>query len=278
MGSDFGGNHGTESAMHRSVEGDTAGRQPLTPSTEPVLGGETIAAISTPTGEGAIAVVRLSGAAAVSVAQQIFRSSGKPQTFPSNTQHFGEIVDGDHVVGQAMLSIHRAPRSYTGEDVVEISCHGGILVTARVLEACLRAGARAARPGEFTERAFLNGKVDLTQAEAIMDLIRARSDLALRSAQEQLEGRLGEAVGAIREDLVGMLAHLEASIDFPEEGIQPDEGVRLRTRLEQVMEKMRNLLSTAGQGRVLREGVRAVIYGPTNAGKSSLLNCLLGYR
>ncbi len=263
--------------MHRSVEGDTAESGALTPSTEPVLDGETIAAISTPTGEGAIAVVRLSGRAAVRVTEQIFRSAEKPETFRSHTQHFGEIVDDGRVVDQAVVSIHRAPRSYTGEDVVEISCHGGILVTAHVLEACLRAGARAARPGEFTERAFLNGKLDLTQAEAIMDLIRARSDLALRSAQEQLEGRLGEAVRGIRGDLVKMLAHLEASIDFPEEGIQPDEGQSLRTRLEAVMEKIRALLATAGQGRVLREGVRAVIYGPTNAGKSSLLNRLLGF-
>src|SRR3954468_1337624 len=278
MGQDFGGNHGTESTMHRSVERDSGESAALSAPAEPASMAETIAAISTPMGEGAIAVVRLSGSAAVGVADQIFRSSEKPATFASHTQHFGEVLDGGRVVDQAVLSIHRAPRSYTGEDVVEISCHGGILVTALVLEACLRAGARAARPGEFTERAFLNGKLDLTQAEAIMDLIRARSDLALRSAQEQLEGRLGKTVRGLREDLVGMLAHLEASIDFPEEGIQPDEGVRLRTRLEQVMDKMRNLLSTAGQGRVLREGARAVICGPTNAGKSSLLNCLLGYR
>src|SRR3954469_17051350 len=229
MGPDLGGNDGTESAMHRSVEGDIAEPVALTASTAAGLGEETIAAISTPTGEGAIAVVRLSGPAAVGVAGRIFRGSENPETFESHTQHFGEIVDDGRVVDQAVLSIHRAPRSYTGEDVVEISCHGGILVTALVLEACLRAGARAARPGEFTERAFLNGKLDLTQAEAIMDLIRARSDLALRSAQEQLEGRLGEAVRELRVDLVTMLAHAEASIDFPEEGIQPDEGQPLRS-------------------------------------------------
>ena len=247
--------------MHRSVERDTGEPAGLSSLTEPALSGETIAAISTPTGEGAIAVVRLSGPNAVSVAEQVFRSSEKPGTFASHTQHFGEIFDGDRVVDQAVLSIHRAPRSYTGEDVVEISCHGGILITARVLEACLRAGARAARPGEFTERAFLNGKLDLTQAEAVMDLIRARSDLALRSAQEQLEGRLGDAVRELRTDLVTILAHLEASIDFPEEGIQPDEGLRFRARLEAAMDKIRTLLATAGQGRVLREGVRGP--GPT---------------
>jgi tRNA modification GTPase len=176
-----------------------------------------------------------------------------------------------------ILSIHRAPSSYTGEDVVEISCHGGILVTAQVLDACLRAGARGARPGEFTERAFLNGKMDLTQAEAVMDLIRARTDLALRSAQEQLEGALGERIAAIRSDLIDLLVHLEAAIDFPEEGIAPDQGEKLRKRLESIREQMRGLLATADRGRVLREGLRVVIYGPTNAGKSSLLNRLLGY-
>ena len=166
-----------------------------------VAPGETIAAISTPMGEGAIAVVRVSGENAIAVADRLFRGSEKPWEFPLHAQRFGEIVEGERVIDQVVLSVHRAPASYTGEDLVEISCHGGILVTAQVLEACLGAGARAARPGEFTERAFLNGKMDLTQAEAVMDLIRARTDLALRSAHEQLEGRLGEKIAAIRCDV-----------------------------------------------------------------------------
>ncbi|MFN2623248.1 MAG: tRNA uridine-5-carboxymethylaminomethyl(34) synthesis GTPase MnmE [Chthoniobacterales bacterium] len=248
--------------MHRSLEGNS---------------GETIAAISTPLGEGAIAIVRVSGEEAIAVADEIFRGNEKPSDFLSHTQRLGEIVEGERVIDQAMLSVHRAPASYTGEDLVEISCHGGILVTAQVLTACLAAGARAARPGEFTERAFLNGKLDLTQAEAVMDLIRARTDLALRSAHEQLEGRLGEKVGEIRSEVVNLLAHLEAAIDFPEEGIAPDEGAQLRQRLDSVREQIRALLATADQGRILREGLRVVIYGPTNAGKSSLLNRLLGY-
>jgi tRNA modification GTPase len=176
-----------------------------------------------------------------------------------------------------VLSIHRAPASYTCEDLVEISCHGGALVSAKVLESCLRAGARAARPGEFTERAFLNGKMDLTQAEAVIDLIRAKTDLALRSATEQLEGRLGEKIRKIRDQLISLLAHIDASIDFPEEGIAPDEGETLRARLDSVREEIAALVATADQGRILREGVRVVIYGATNAGKSSLLNRLLGY-
>src|SRR5207253_1640606 len=198
--------------------------------------------------------------------------------FASHVQHFGEIVDEtERLIDQVMMSIHRAPASYTGEDLAEISCHGGMLVSARVLEACLRAGARAARPGEFTERAFLNGKMDLTQAEAVIDLIRARTDLALRSATEQLQGRLGDQIRKIRDELIALLAHINASIDFPEEGIAPDEGEMLCARLDSVCEEIAALLATADQGRVLREGVRVVIYGATNAGKSSLLNRLLGY-
>ncbi|MDQ6940878.1 MAG: tRNA uridine-5-carboxymethylaminomethyl(34) synthesis GTPase MnmE, partial [Verrucomicrobiota bacterium] len=192
-------------------------------------------------------------------------------------QHLGEILAGERVVDQVMLSVHRAPQSYTGEDLVEISCHGGIVVSAQVLEACLTSGARAARGGEFTERAYLNGKMDLTQAEAVIDLIRAQTDLALRSATEQLEGKLGAAIRMIRDAIVDLLAHVEAAIDFPEEGISPDTEEKLRARLAQICEKIDALLATEQRGRILREGVRVVIYGATNAGKSSLLNRLLGY-
>lgn len=239
---------------------------------------DTIAAISTPPGEGAIALVRVSGADAIAVAGKIFRGKNKPSEFSPQLQHFGEIVDETgQLIDQVMMSIHRAPISYTGEDLVEISCHGGALVTARVLEACLRAGARGARAGEFTERAFLNGKIDLTQAEAVIDLIRAKTDLALRSATEQLEGRLGHQIRKIRDAIVDLVANIEASIDFPEEGITPDDSEKLRARLDSIREEITALLATADQGRILREGVRVVIYGATNAGKSSLLNRLLGY-
>jgi len=239
---------------------------------------DTIAAVSTPPGEGAIALVRVSGANAVGVADKIFHGKEMPSRFEPHVQHFGEIFGPERrLIDQVMLSVHRAPASYTGEDLIEISCHGGMLVSAKVLEACLRAGARAARPGEFTERAFLNGKMDLTQAEAVIDLIRAKTDLALRSATEQLEGRLGEKIRKIRDELVELLAHINASIDFPEEGITPDEGETLRARLGSIREEIAALLATADQGRILREGVRVVIYGATNAGKSSLLNRLLGY-
>src|SRR5438034_2277789 len=239
---------------------------------------DTIAAVSTPPGEGAIALVRVSGSNAVGVADKIFHGKDTPSQFESRVQHFGEIFGSEgRLIDRVVLSVHRAPRSYTGEDLIEISCHGGTLVSAKVLEACLRAGARAARPGEFTERAFLNGKMDLTQAEAVIDLIRAKTDLALRSATEQLEGRLGEKIRKIRDDLISLLAHIDASIDFPEEGIAPDEGETLRGRLDSVREQIDALLATADQGRILREGVRVVIYGATNAGKPILLNRLAGH-
>jgi tRNA modification GTPase len=264
--------------MHRSLEGSSvqspteviARRVALTE-------GDTIAAISTPAGEGAIAIVRISGPGAIDAADEIFRGKEKPSAFQSQVQHVGEIYDAERVIDQVMLSVHRAPASYTGEDLVEISCHGGVLVTARILEACLRTGARGARAGEFTERAFLNGKIDLTQAEAVIDLIRAKTDLALRSATEQLEGRLGLEIKGIRDKLISLLAHIEAAIDFPEEGISPDNTETLCDRLESIKKMISGLISTADQGRILREGVRVVIYGATNAGKSSLLNRLVGH-
>src|SRR3984893_15055067 len=263
--------------MHRSAKDSTLLRSTSSRETE-LIPAETIAAISTPTGEGAIALVRISGSGAIPIAGKPFHCKGRPEPFVSHVLHLGEIVDeAGRLIDEVMMSIHHAPSSYTGEDLVEISCHGGTRVTAKVLDACLRAGARGARPGEFTERAFLNGKMDLTQAEAVIDLIRAKTDLALRSATEQLEGRLGAGIKKIRDALVDLVAQIEASIDFLEEGIDPEAGDTLRGRFESVHEQIAALLATADQGRILREGVRVVIYGATNAGKSSLLNRLLGY-
>src|SRR5205823_6110125 len=217
VGSHFRRNNGTKSTMHRSAKGSALeGSEELTAITPRPVSDDTIAAISTPTGEGAIALIRISGPDAVAVAERIFRGKEPPFHFAPNVQHFGEIVESGRLIDQVMISVHRAPASYTGDDLVEISCHGGMLITARVLEVCLAAGARAARPGEFTERAFLNGKMDLTQAEAVIDLIRAKTDLALRSATEQLEGKLGKDIARMRDELIAVMAHLEASIDFPE--------------------------------------------------------------
>ena len=185
---------------------------------------DTIAAISTPIGEGALAVLRLSGPDALAVLTPVFASAISPEKFVPRRVVFGKIQDAAGKVDDVLVTYFRAPNSYTGEDVVEISCHGGILVTRRVLDLLLAAGARMANPGEFTQRAFLNGKMDLTQAEAVMDLIRAQTELALRAANEQLSGHLGNELTDIRELLLTTLAHIEAYIDFPDEQIDPDTG------------------------------------------------------
>lgn len=238
---------------------------------------DTIAAISTPPGEGAVAVIRISGPEAHAICGRIFRGRKPVGAMTARTLSFGVFHDGDERIDEGLLAVFPAPRSYTGEAMAELHCHGGVLVAARVLEAVLSAGARPADPGEFTRRAFLNGKMDLTQAEAVMDVIRASTPRALRAAGEQLEGRLGRAIRDIRQTLLATVAHLEAHIDFPEEGIEPHTGRQLQDDLCAARGAIDSLLATADEGRILREGVRLVLCGAPNAGKSSLLNRLLGF-
>jgi len=233
---------------------------------------DTIAAVASPAGTGAVALLRVSGRGALAVVRGLW-SGGE---LKPRRAVLGSVMENGAVLDAVLATYFRGPASFTGEDTVEISCHGGVLVTRRILEALLRAGARAAEPGEFTQRAWLNGKLDLTQAEAVMDVISAQTDMALRAAQRQLEGAIGARVTALRDELLGVLAHLEAYIDFPEEDISPDTGAVLRGNIASVQGGIARLLATAEEGRILREGARTVLAGAPNAGKSSLLNRLLG--
>ncbi|PYJ55119.1 MAG: tRNA uridine-5-carboxymethylaminomethyl(34) synthesis GTPase MnmE [Verrucomicrobia bacterium] len=242
---------------------------------------DTIAAIATPLGEGGLAVIRLSGPQALAVADKSFvplgKSSLKPSQAPTHTIHYGKIVRQGRIVDEVLLSVMRAPRTFTREDIVEITCHGGILAAKIVLDTILENGARLAEPGEFTKRAFLNGRIDLTQAEAVSDLIHARTELSLAAANEQLAGKLSQRINHLRDDMIKALAHVEAHIDFPDEDIGPDTRQQLLSRLERGVAFMDELLRTANEGQILRRGVRAAIIGRPNTGKSSLLNQLLGH-
>jgi len=242
---------------------------------------DTIAAIATPVGEGGLAVIRVSGPQTLAVADRSFlpvgKNSRKPSEATTHTIHYGKVVRGGKQVDEVLLSVMRAPRTYTREDVVEITCHGGILSAKSVLDTVLENGARLALPGEFTRRAFLNGRLDLAQAEAVADLIHSRTELALSAANEQLAGKLSQRINQLRDDMMNVLAHVEAHIDFPEEDIAPETRGQLLSRLENAAVFMEELLRTANEGQILRRGIRAAIIGRPNAGKSSLLNQLLGH-
>jgi len=237
---------------------------------------ETIAAISTPIGEGGIGIVRISGADALKIADKIFVSSrGKPSGFKTYTIHYGKIVESLKVVDEVILTVMRAPKTYTKEDVVEINCHGGIVALRDVLDLVLKSGARLAHPGEFTKRAFLNGRIDLAQAEAVIDVIRAKTDSALRLGLSQLKGGLSGAINKYREEILNILAQLEASIDFPEEEKDKVDLTRLSGEIKETGANLKGLIDNSRCARILREGTHLVICGKPNVGKSSLLNTLL---
>jgi tRNA modification GTPase len=241
---------------------------------------DTIAAISTPMGEGAIAIVRLSGDEAVQIADRVFQSpSGKKLIEEtSHTIHYGHLVDpvSGETVEEVMVSLMKAPKTFTREDVVEVNCHGGIVAVNRVLTLILNEGARLAEPGEFTKRAFLNGRIDLSQSEAVMDLIRAKTDRAMNVALGQMEGKLSKLIGELRNALVETLAQVEVTIDYPEyDDVEEMTIPHMLEKCTWVKEEINKLLQTSSQGKILREGLSTVIIGRPNVGKSSLLNSLV---
>lgn len=240
---------------------------------------DTIAAIATAVSNGGISIIRISGDEAFDVVDKIFRTkSGKQgiKEFATHTIHFGYIVDQGITIDEVLVSVFRAPNSYTKENVVEINCHGGALVTKKILEVCLSNGARSAEPGEFTKRAFLNGRIDLSQAEAVMDLINAKSDYALKSSVNQLKGSIQKEIIKTREQLILDVAFIEAVLDDPEHYEFGDYQGELKTRLEKKVVELDELLKTADNGKFVREGIQTAIVGKPNAGKSSLLNLLVG--
>lgn len=239
---------------------------------------DTIASISTPMGEGAIAIVRLSGSDAVLIADKLYKGKHQLSEVASHTINYGHIIDPatNEVVEEVMVAVMRAPRTYTREDIVEINCHGGIMTVNRVLELALTNGAKLAEPGEFTKRAFLNGRIDLSQAEATMDFIRSKTDRASRVAMQQIEGRLSVLIKGLRQSILEILAQVEVNIDYPEyDDVEEATGTFLMEEARKIEESITNLLQTANQGKILREGLSTVIVGKPNVGKSSMLNNLI---
>ena len=238
---------------------------------------DTITAIATPLGEGAIGIVRISGTDAIAIANRIFKGKNL-ETVDSHTLNYGHILDPDKdkILDEVMVGVMRAPRTFTREDVIEINTHGGIAVTNEILQLILRQGARMAEPGEFTKRAFLNGRVDLTQAEAIMDIIRAKTEKAMNIAVKQLDGSLKDLIDNTRQEILNTLAQVEVNIDYPEyDDVEEMTTALLREKTQEFQNLLENLLRTARRGKILREGLSTAIIGRPNVGKSSLLNNLL---
>ncbi|MEZ1285098.1 tRNA uridine-5-carboxymethylaminomethyl(34) synthesis GTPase MnmE [Staphylococcus aureus] len=239
---------------------------------------DTITSISTPMGEGAIGIVRLSGPQAVEIADKLYKGKHLLNDVPSHTINYGHIIDPEskEVVEEVMVSVLRAPKTFTREDIIEINCHGGILTINRVLELTMTYGARMAEPGEFTKRAFLNGRIDLSQAEAVMDFIRSKTDRASKVAMNQIEGRLSDLIKKQRKSILEILAQVEVNIDYPEyDDVEDATTEFLLEQSKEIKQEINRLLDTGAQGKIMREGLSTVIVGKPNVGKSSMLNNLI---
>ncbi|HDF7291010.1 TPA: tRNA uridine-5-carboxymethylaminomethyl(34) synthesis GTPase MnmE [Staphylococcus aureus] len=239
---------------------------------------DTITSISTPMGEGAIGIVRLSGPQAVEIADKLYKGKHLLDDVPSHTINYGHIIDPEskEVVEEVMVSVLRAPKTFTREDIIEINCHGGILTINRVLELTMTYGARMAEPGEFTKRAFLNGRIDLSQAEAVMDFIRSKTDRASKVAMNQIEGRLSDLIKKQRQSILEILAQVEVNIDYPEyDDVEDATTEFLLEQSKEIKQEINRLLDTGAQGKIMREGLSTVIVGKPNVGKSSMLNNLI---
>lgn len=240
---------------------------------------DTIAAIATALGEGGISIIRVSGDKALNIVSSIFKGKNNRglEDIKPYTMRYGFIIDKetDEVLDEVIVSFMKGPRSFTAEDTVEINCHGGIYATNRIFEEVIKSGARTAEPGEFTKRAFLNGRIDLAQAEAVIDLINSKTEIAMKSAVLQSEGRISTEINSLRQRLLGVIAHIEATVDFPEEDLEEITSNQVTLNLKKIIEDMNLLISTADEGKIIREGLSMVIVGKPNVGKSSLLNSLL---
>lgn len=238
---------------------------------------DTIAAISTGMTNSGIGIVRISGSEALEIADRVYKGKETIIEVPTHTIHYGHVMDGDETVDEVLVMVMRGPRTFTGEDTVEINCHGGTYVVSRVLETVLKAGARPAEPGEFTKRAFLNGKMDLSQAEAVIDVITSENEYALQSSISQLKGSVKNRIKEIREKIIYHTAFIETALDDPEHISVDGYGEVLKEAAEEVIDQLKELIDSSDDGRIMKEGIQTVILGKPNAGKSSLLNILAGH-
>ena len=240
---------------------------------------ETIAAIATAMSNSGIGIIRISGEDAIKIVSEIYRTKNGKYTLmkaKTHTIHYGFIVDGDDIIDEVMVSVMMSPNSYTTEDTVEINCHGGVLMVNRILEKVLKHGARIAEPGEFTKRAFLNGRIDLSKAEAVIDVINSKNEFALKSSVNQLNGALSSTIKKLRDEIIYEIAFIESALDDPEHISLDGYSIKLNAKVIEILKRLKKLLDTADNGKMLKEGINTVIVGKPNAGKSSLLNLLVG--